>query len=232
MKGVANDLDKKRQTMKNTLVEKYKYRIGEKYGYLEIVDVVCGERRTLYVCKCHNCGKTVKKNYYDLTSGKVISCGCYHSEKVSEYASTHTPKNKYGYEWYYIYNNQKIVCDSSYEVLYANYLIESGINFTYHQDIITLPDKHRYIPDFYIVDTDTYIEIKASHWYKSNLYKSYECADMNYNIIILDYNDIRDLANIPYACSSGIIRAAKKTNTRVEDYFANKMYLKQLSRNK
>ena len=127
-------------------------------------------------------------------------------------------------------NDTITYCDSSYEVIYANYLIRNNINFEYHTKILKLSDGCRYIPDFYLIDEDTFVEIKAKHWAKENLYKSIECKDMNYKIIILDYNELRELDNIPYVCSSGILRAARKSGIKEEDYLAQSLYLKQLKR--
>lgn len=230
MKGVAFDKELKRQRRKETLRQKFLYRIGEVHGNLKIIDIVIGERRTLCRCECLRCGNIIDRPYYDLTSGKVTSCGCYHSEMVSKYASTNAPTNRYGYNWYFNFNDTITYCDSSYEVIYANYLIRNNINFEYHTKILKLSDGCRYIPDFYLIDEDTFVEIKAKHWAKENLYKSIECKDMNYKIIILDYNELRELDNIPYVCSSGILRAARKSGIKEEDYLAQSLYLKQLKR--
>ena len=76
------------------------------------------------------CIKRIK--YYDIKSGKVVSCGCYQKEQASKTGST-TGLNNYknNYCWYFIKNGEKIMCRSGYEVIYANYLIQNNINFQY-----------------------------------------------------------------------------------------------------
>lgn len=164
-----------------------------------------------------------------MTSGKVQSCGCLQKEKFSKYASENAHCTNYNYDWYFIKNNIKVKCDSSYEVMYANYLIKNNINFEYHNKTFKLKDGMRYTPDFYLTDTDEYIEIKGSYWEKENQEKIESIKDLiDVKLTFVRWEDIKTIANIPYCQSSGVIRASKRVGEKPEDYIAQSKYLKQL----
>ena len=227
MKGKANNPELRNERRKQTLLEKYKYRIGEKFGKLTIIDMKIGERRTEYICKC-DCGNTASVNYYDLTSGKVTSCGCVHKDMVSRMA-IQKRNHTYGYSWYFIQNGEKVYCDSSYEVLYANYLMKNNIKFEYHTRTFMLSDITRYMPDFYLPEEDKYIEIKGKHWEEIREDRVAICRDKyNVNINYVYWEDIKARDNIPYRQSGGILRAAERCGEKAEDYVAEYKYLEQL----
>lgn len=147
MKGIANNPEERRVKFRESLRKKQLHRIGERFDRLEIVDIEIGEGRTLCVCKC-DCGNTHKVPCYDLTSGKVRSCGCLHSECVSKLQSSATHNNLYGYNWYFVKDGNKIKCESSYEAIVANYFIDNDIEFKYHYKTFSMPENKNYTPDF------------------------------------------------------------------------------------
>lgn len=228
IKGVANNPEERYKKYRETLRQKYLYRIGEQYENLTIVDIVKSEKKTL--CRCHcKCGKFKNVEYYNLKSGKVRSCGCLRKETISKYASENNHNNNYGYQWYFIQNDEKINCDSSYEAIYANFLLSNNINFEYHNKIFKLDNGIRYTPDFYLIDTDEYIEIKGSYWEKEKIKKINTIKEkININLRFVYWDEIKEIAKIPYCQSSGIIRAAKRAGCSPEDYVAHSKYLQQL----
>jgi len=61
-----------------------------------------------------------------------------------------------------------IWCDSSYELIYLVYCLDNNINIIRNKDYFPYfynNEKHNYLPDFYLPDTDTYIELKGRNIY-------------------------------------------------------------------
>lgn len=56
--------------------------IGNKYGYLTIIDIDCLQDGSVAICKC-DCGKTVRCNKADIISGHTLSCGCLQRKRAS-----------------------------------------------------------------------------------------------------------------------------------------------------
>lgn len=74
--------------------------------------------------------------------------------------------------------------DSSWEYKYEQYLIESNIKYTYQSDVTfkwidTHGKEHTYIPDFELLDTHEYIEIKGNHFFDKhgNFIDPYDTSD-------------------------------------------------------
>jgi len=68
-------------------------------------------------------------------------------------------------KWYLINNNGLIEkVQGTWELLYANYLIEQGVAFKSHPNFIYYQDKNRnkrrYFPDFYLLEDNLYIDVK------------------------------------------------------------------------
>lgn len=91
-------------------------------------------------------------------------------KKLSEYAKKH----KYGGykkgsgrgkgQWYVSPIAGKIYLDSSYEVEYAKYLDENNIKWKRNTDRFKYNfknEEHDYIPDFYLIELNEYIETKG-----------------------------------------------------------------------
>lgn len=56
---------------------------GERYGRLLVVGRTERRDRVEWSCQC-DCGRGCKVQSFDLISGKVRSCGCYHKERQKE----------------------------------------------------------------------------------------------------------------------------------------------------
>ena len=130
---------------------------------------------------------------------------------------------KNNYNWYFIKNEEKVHCRSGYEVIYANYLINNNINFEYEPKCFVLNKKSRYTPDFYLIDTDEWIEIKGS--FKSNnqeLQKEkIQVFKQTHKHKTIYWNDIVSICNLPYKAYKTYFRHADKNKIRIEDYLAN-----------
>lgn len=105
----------------------------------------------------------------------------------------------------YEYNNVKF--DSSWELMYYIYLLDNKINFEYQPNIkfyyLINEEEHFYCPDFKI--NDKYYEIKGDQFFdaegtmrnpysndQSKTKAKYQCM-LDNNIVILRYNDLKDI---------------------------------------
>ena len=207
--------------------EKAMSHIGERYGRLEIIDICkCGNQYEM-VCKC-DCGEIKNVKYFDLESGKVKSCGCWQKEQASRTGSTIGLKNyKNNYNWYFIKDEQKVRCRSGYEVIYANWLMKNDIDFEYEPRCFKIGNGKRYTPDFYLVKTDEWIEIKGSFRIKNgkSQKEKIDIFSKTHNHIIMYWNDIVSICKLPYRAYRTYFSRANKSNTKIEDYLANRLYL-------
>jgi len=114
-------------------------------------------------------------------------------------------KTKY-YEVFCPYESKNVKVQGSYELAYVNYLNKNNINWVRNKTI-NLKYKlneddyiHTYYPDFYLPNTNEYIEIKG-YWWKSEDGRVDDKRKMNkvieYNedkkIIILMFEDLKRL---------------------------------------
>ena len=228
IKGVKVSPNRK-YLQRETLCKKFKYRIGETFGKLIIIDIVnvelkSGRSRNLCLCKCE-CGNEKLLPYYDLTSGRVISCGCYHKEIVSISGTNQTYyDNAHKYSWYFVLNNEKIMCRSSYEVMFANYLINENIDFLYEPKTFKLENGRRYTPDFYLINENLWIELKGDFNMNTKQKDSISFFSQLYNLKLMFWEDIRNYCHLKLKHWNSYMKKAKKASISVEDYFALQKY--------
>lgn len=216
---------------RKNFVNKLSKLIGLKFGRLSVIDVTfdtSGKRkRHKLVCQC-DCGNIKNVEKSDLLNGRVRSCGCLHSEILSEKMSSVSPWQYHNsYKWYFYDKNKNIIpCRSSYEVLYANYLIDNNINFEYEPKCFKISNKRRYTPDFYLIDLDLWIEIKgrSDSMTRSNQIQSRDIFSKNHNFKIYFWEDLMKICDLKYKSSSSYSKNAKKNNVSYEYYLANRMY--------
>lgn len=205
---------------KDFYIKKAKEHIGEIFNKLKIIDVIKNNKYIYMVCKCE-CGIISNKMYADLKSGKVKSCGCYQKEQASKTGSIVGLNNfKSKYKWYFVKNDKKISCRSGYEVIYANYLIDKNIEFDYEPETFKLANGKRYTPDFYLINTDEYIEIKGSFKANENSHQkeNIDIFKTNYSIVIMYWNDIVEKCDLSYKSYNTYLQQAKKLKIKEEDY--------------
>lgn len=137
---------------------------GQQFDRLTAIRPVPGRSRSAsWLCEC-SCGNTIATSANSLVLGKSRSCGCRTREAASERMSAeglHKLAKSWRYQWFVSVNGQRINLRSSYEMIYAQHLIDSGIGFEYEPKIFTLAPAIRYIPDFYLPSTDTWVEVKG-----------------------------------------------------------------------
>lgn len=217
------------KNMENYRMNNYKEaskKIGEKYGKLQIVDIVLNKERGKYlmVCSC-DCGSISLKCYTKMRQGKTVSCGCYGRELRSKRQSANSSNKD---RWYFIKCNEKVYCRSSYEVVYANYLMINNIDFEYEETCFKLSNGKRYTPDFYLIKDDKYIEIKGIDYNildKSNQKEKFDLFSNYYNIELYLWKDLVSICKLPYKSYSSYRYQANKLNIEIEAYFANMLYI-------
>ena len=111
-----------------------KNEIGNKYGYLTVINEAPHiNGRAYWMCRCE-CGNTVVVSGGSLRSGNTQSCGCYQKQRISEAFLKNEIGNKYGrllvidraesikYSDGHVYSQWKCLCDC------GNIVIVKGIN--------------------------------------------------------------------------------------------------------
>lgn len=130
--------------------------VGEKYGFLNCISFigVNHNRHTVFEFKC-DCGNTVEILGASVKSGHTTSCGCYQKDKASKTILTNSKFT--GLNWCYGTTRMR----SGYEIFYAYYLDQCGIDWEYEPETFKLENGIRYTPDFYLPESNTWIEIKG-----------------------------------------------------------------------
>lgn len=105
----------------------------------------------------------------------------------SKYTIRKPKKSKYGYY-------KGVWCDSSWELAYLIYVKDFGFNIIRNKTgfrYMWENSEHTYFPDFYNIDSDTYIEIKG---FKSNR-DTEKIAQFNHKLIVLEKEDMNFIIN-------------------------------------
>jgi hypothetical protein len=210
--------------------EKALSHIGEIINGVEIIDILHVKTdKYKMICKCI-CGNIFNTSYWGLKHGRTRSCGCYAKEISSIIGSTYGANfYKHKYKWFFIKDNQKIKCRSGFEVLYANWLIDNNIDFTYEDKCFKLDNGKRYTPDFYLINENRYIEIKGS--FKMNDNRQFDNIQLfkEKNILdILYWKDIYNVCGLRFKYYNDYLNKAKKLNIPYEEYLGNREYLKEV----
>lgn len=164
--------------------------------------------------RIQKCSETYKINHklglHKDTSGINNSSS---NPKVKEKISnTCLQKSKNG-EWHVSlaknmhYNYNGIDLHGKWEVYYAKYLDENNINWIRNKDRFEYKyqnKKHYYTPDFYLVDTDEYIEIKGYSYNSGRDYAKWKQFPKDKKLIVLKYNDLEKLNVFNYDISEYI----------------------------
>ena len=97
-----------------------KLTIGDKYGYLTVLGYSHSiDYHHYFRCRCGLCGREdvcVRSDH--LTSGEIVSCGCYHKRQLSEIRKKHGDSNN---NLYGIWANMKQRCNNNNAPNYDRY---------------------------------------------------------------------------------------------------------------
>jgi hypothetical protein len=170
----------RRQNISKTLIEN-KINVGEKNGMKSVE-----ARKKVSDSRKHMNSKN-RKIYSDATR-RAWAEGKFAGVKVGRC------------KWYAINTpNGPMKVQGTWELKYAEYLLENNISFYAHRGRISYKDlqeaTHSYYPDFYLPDDDRYIDIKAPYFYKLGREK--------FNLIKQQYPELK----------LDIIEYKKNTNT-------------------
>ncbi|WP_186305100.1 AP2 domain-containing protein [Staphylococcus epidermidis] len=93
-------------------LSKTRKHIGEKFGYLEIIEQYFDKGKTKVLCKCHRCGENTIKRYDDIKRRNKKDCGC--TRIMNKY------KN-FDKKLYQRWKGMKARCNNPNHVSYKNY---------------------------------------------------------------------------------------------------------------
>ena len=133
---------------------------------------------------CEDCNKQLSKTAYYLETIRCNSCEVKRRYKKGLKLPPKFKRFKY---------NKNINMRSSWEVKYAKYLDKNNIKWQYESKRFNL-GKSTYIPDFYLPETNEYIEIKG--WFRIKDKKKMKDFKLKYpkeQITILQQQDLIEL---------------------------------------
>jgi hypothetical protein len=102
----------------------------------------------------------------------------------------------------YTCNNKTYIVQGTYELAFIKWLDVNKIKFRCHEDRIKYTDQagiiKTYLPDFYVYDWDSYIDVKSTYWYNIQKPKFNAIFNSNpkLNLKILLEHDLRDMGVI------------------------------------
>jgi hypothetical protein len=133
--------------------------IGKKFGRLIVISKDPLKRHeNLWNCKC-DCGKDKLVRTGALLSGFIKSCGCLRKES-SIYNALNGDYKRRNFEL----NGYRF--KSGFEFLYAEHLTSLGIKWSYETKTFPLGNTS-YTPDFFLEETNEYVEVNGYFWPKS-----------------------------------------------------------------
>lgn len=152
---------KSKPTLREKNREEAKSRIGEKHGRLLIQDIIYGNKPQgwHYLCLCDCGNKTSVKKYSYLKNGTTTSCGCYHKEQIAKIGVKTSIAR---YNVVYQKNNKYIPMRSIMELMFADILDSKEIEWEYEPRFFSLGKDLRYVPDFFVKDTNEWYEVKGN----------------------------------------------------------------------
>ena len=148
-----------------------------------------GEKRYNWVPNkdrfCQDCGKLLSRAAKYVDTKRCGSCA-HKGDKNINYGKM--PNHGKGNYYHQIYMR------SSYEIAYAHYLDLRGIKWLYEIKTFILEKNNTYTPDFYLPETDEYIEIKG--WWRDKAKDKFEEFKNLYKTIKISVLEKHDLKNM------------------------------------
>ncbi len=140
---------------------------------------------------CRFCGNTIP---YEFRKRVFCSDECENKVKSIEAKQKHLGGITKGHGSGIAGKYKNIKCDSKYELAYLIYCLENNINIVRNKKSFTYmyPNKgyRKYYPDFYLPDSETYVEIKG-YYQESTKYKVQAMKYANVNFKILYWDDLK-----------------------------------------
>ena len=178
-------------------LEKY---LDKRFGMLVIHKITWQNHIALAECSCE-CGSRKTCVLRDIAAGRISSCGCLQREQAGQTGSMYGIENMYGargYHWTRPKNGRMLHMRAGYEIMYALYLEAHNINWQYEPKVFVLAPGKRYRPDFYLPDTDEWVEIKG-FLTESSRQKIEMFRAQGFNLTLLFEPDLKRLSPLSYA---------------------------------
>lgn len=147
------------------------------------------------------CGKKQEFIVPNLDKGNTKSCGCLHSERTSKANVERMEDNtNLRSRWMYEGPMGVVAMRSSWEVALAHWYDGEGISWLYEPKVFTLAKGCRYIPDFYLPQTNEWVEVKGS-FYDSPRFRSKKklFTDKGYVLSIFGEDELREIGFTEYS---------------------------------
>jgi hypothetical protein len=203
IKKTAKEIERKKFCCRKCLYEYMKVNSPDKKPRKEIFCSFCN--------KSLNVINTSKKKFCSnqcAKKGKIIYHPTKeHKETISKsiqnaWINGSYNKKKAGRTKWYKYKRKdgtEINVQGTWELKYAIYLEENNINFICHQGYFEYIDENGnnkiYLPDFYLPETNIYIDIKNDYLYNKSVKKInlVRACNPNLNLLILLKKDLNDM---------------------------------------
>jgi hypothetical protein len=151
--------------------------------YIKILSLRKGQGKGRKITKFCKCGKKLSRNYYD----KCLDCA------AKERKGNNNPMfGKIAHHGKWV-KYKGIKMRSTWEVKYAKWLDKQGTKWQYESKTFDLGNT-TYTPDFYLPETDTYVEIKG--WWRDDAKEKFELFRKKYysmNIILLMKKELKKM---------------------------------------
>ena len=210
---------------------------GRKYDYYDYIGVKLGKltpyeiyhddkvHESYFKARCE-CGNETSAKAYKVVTGHTTSCGCVIKENLSKVGSNQDHTYRRSRNLFFIDSSgNKIPCKSSYEVIVANYLTDSGIDFEYEPETFKLAEGSRYTPDFYLKNEDIYLEVKghfATKDHRKQIAKIKKFKE-THNLLLWFWEDIQLLTGIH--ATPDTLNYHSKKNGNPAEFYANREYV-------
>jgi hypothetical protein len=208
----------------------YENLIGMRFGRLIVIEKVNKPENVkgtahYWRCKCDCSGETITCTA-SLNRGHTTSCGCKQREETSLAHFRDGNILHFPTYWYFMKDNEKVKCRSSYEVIFANYLLKNDIEFKYEPETFILDmekGKRVYTPDFLIIKENKYVELKGA--FLNDQLERIEFFKKDHDISILYWEDMVKYCDLPFISRYTYNKHSKKLGLEIQDYLAEGLYL-------
>jgi hypothetical protein len=169
-------------------------KIGKKFNMLTVVRYSHNDDHGshFYIFKC-DCGNERCYPAASVTSGNSKSCSCLHREKASQRAVARL-KNDSFLRWVYKGPAGRIIMRATWELAVAHRLDQAGVPWLYEPRWFVLEPGCRYLPDFYLLESDQWIEVKGRE--QPDWLRKKELFKQKHDLVVLDRSNIEDFVGL------------------------------------